>query len=64
LSKNGKKEALAEEKLTQSTKTVHYDKIMVTGVTDLFFSWQQRLPSWLLMSTLSSYHMIDVVIMF
>jgi hypothetical protein len=35
--KIGKKEARAEEKLTQPTKTVQYDKILVTGVTDLFF---------------------------
>jgi hypothetical protein len=37
LSKKWKKEAPAEEKLTQPTKTVRYDKILVTGVTDLFF---------------------------
>jgi hypothetical protein len=36
--KNGKKEAPAEEKLMQPTKTVQYHKILVTGVTDLFFS--------------------------
>jgi hypothetical protein len=35
--KNGKKEAPAEEKFTQPTKTVRYDKILVTSVTDLFF---------------------------
>ena len=62
--KNGKKEAPAEEKLTQPTKTVQYDKILVTGVTDLFFSWQRRPPSWLTMSTLSCYQMIDVVLLF
>jgi hypothetical protein len=62
--KNGKNEAPAEEKLTQQTKTVQYDKILVTGVTDLFFSWRRRPPSWLTMSTLSCYHMIDVVLLF
>ncbi len=62
--KNGKKEVPAEEKLTQPTKTVGYDKILVTGVTDLFFSWQRWLASWSTMSTLSCYHMIDVVLLF
>jgi hypothetical protein len=61
---NGKKEAPAEEKLTQPTKTVRYNKILVTGVTDLFFSWRGRPPSWLTMLTLSCYHMIDVVLLF
>ncbi len=59
-SKNGKKEAPAEQKLMQPTKTVWYDKILVTCVTDLFFSWRWRPPSWSTMSTLSCYHMIDV----
>jgi hypothetical protein len=62
--KNGKKEAPAEEKLTQPTKTVQYNIILVTGVTDLVFSWRQRPPSWSTMSTLSCYHMIDVVLLF
>jgi hypothetical protein len=62
--KNGKKEAPAEEKLTQLTKTVQYNKILVTCVTDLFFSWRRWPPSWSTMSTLSCYHMIDVVLLF
>ncbi len=61
--KNGKKAAPAEEKLTQLTKTVRYDKILLTGVTDLFFSWRWRPPSWSTMSTLSCYQMIDVVLL-
>jgi hypothetical protein len=36
--KKCKKETPAEEKLMQPTKTVQYDKILVTSVTDLFFS--------------------------
>jgi hypothetical protein len=62
--KNGKKEVPAEEKLTQPTKTVRYDKMLVTGVIDLLFSWWWRLPSWLTMLTLSCYHMIDSVLLF
>jgi hypothetical protein len=49
--KNGKKEAPAEEKLTQLTKIVRYNKILVTSVTDLFFSWRRRPPSWSMMLT-------------
>ena len=48
----------------QPTKTVRYDKILVASVTDLFFSWRPRPPSWLMMSTSSYYHMIDVVLCF
>ncbi len=62
--KNGKKEALAEEILMQLTKTVQYDKILVTGVTDLCFYWRWWPPSWSTMSTLSCYQMIDVVPLF
>jgi hypothetical protein len=62
--KNGKKEAPAEEKFMQPTKTVQYDKILVTSVTDLFFSWRRWPPSWSRMSTLSCYHMMDVVLLF
>jgi hypothetical protein len=62
--KNGKKEVPAEEKLMQLIKTVQYDKILATGITDLFFSWRQRPPSWSTMSALSCYHMIDVVLLF
>jgi hypothetical protein len=62
--KKGKKEMPAEEKLMQPTKTVQYDKILVTGVTDLFFSLRRRPHSWSTMSTSSCYHMIDVVLLF
>jgi hypothetical protein len=62
--KNGKKEAPAEEKLKQPTKTVQYKKNLVTGVTDLFFSWWRRPPSWSTMLSLSCYHIIDIVLLF
>jgi hypothetical protein len=62
--KNGKKEATAQKKLTQATKTVQYDKSMAPGFTYLIFSWRRRPPSWSKMSTSSWYHMIDVVLFF
>jgi hypothetical protein len=63
--KNGKKEVPAEEKFTQPTKTLRCDKILVTGVTDLFFFWRRRPPSWSMMSTSSCYQkMIDGVLLF
>jgi hypothetical protein len=37
---------------------------MVPGLTYLIFSWRRRSPSWSKMSTLSWYHMIDVVLFF
>jgi hypothetical protein len=51
--KDGKKEAPAQKKLTQATKTVRYNKSMAPGLTYLIFSWQRLPPSWSKMSTLS-----------
>jgi hypothetical protein len=62
--KNGKREVPSQKKLMQATKTVRYDKSTAPGLTYLIFSWQRWPLSCSKMSTLSWYHMIDVVLFY